>query len=107
VHYLHLCMDDCNGLHLEGTRQSIREFINFRTDHPERMIAGLPFKISVTRLVGTLSCRASSAALIPNSFSFLCQMLTTMNYARRHIILSLRVVDKGDQSASLLACLIV
>src|SRR5580658_2896700 len=32
------------------------------------VIARLPFRISVTRFVGTWSCRASSAALMPSSF---------------------------------------
>ena len=37
MHYLALCGDTCNDLHLEGIKQTIREFIAFNNDHPERM----------------------------------------------------------------------
>lgn len=37
MHYLALCEEDCNSLHLEGTKQTIRKFIDFTNAHPERM----------------------------------------------------------------------
>lgn len=37
MHYLSLCQAECNSLHLEGIKQTIRKFIAFTKEHPERM----------------------------------------------------------------------
>lgn len=37
MHYLALCAEDCNELHVEGIKQQIREFIDFATNYPNRM----------------------------------------------------------------------
>jgi len=37
MHYRSLCLSDCNDLHVAGIDQTIRKFIAFANDHPERM----------------------------------------------------------------------
>lgn len=36
-HYLKTCTTECNDLHIEGIKQTIRKFEEFCEKHPERM----------------------------------------------------------------------